>query len=145
MNAEQSVEEALILLEQMSEDPNEILRVLDDAELYSLMKELSVLAEQAATIESSAELLQLADAILRLVEDRSGLRGLLLSEEIDVNKERSQRTITIDYQQATTELIPICVLRDYSKMGEVGQRTETLRVGFQLVKAITHPINYLIK
>jgi hypothetical protein len=43
------------------------------------------------------------------------------------------------------QVIPICVLRDHSKMGEVGQRTETLRVGFQLVKAITHPINYLIK
>jgi predicted unusual protein kinase regulating ubiquinone biosynthesis (AarF/ABC1/UbiB family) len=42
-------------------------------------------------------------------------------------------------------LIPICVLRDHSKMGEVGQRTETLRVGFQLVESITHLINYLIK
>ena len=30
-------------------------------------------------------------------------------------------------------------------MGEVGQRTETLRVGFQLVEAITHPINDLIE
>ena len=42
-------------------------------------------------------------------------------------------------------LIPISVLRDHSKMGEVGQRTETLRVGFQLVEAITHPVNDLIK
>ncbi|MGZ3642970.1 MAG: hypothetical protein ACXVCM_03880 [Ktedonobacteraceae bacterium] len=42
-------------------------------------------------------------------------------------------------------LIPISVLRDHSKMGEVGQRTETLRVGFQLVETITHPVNHLIK
>jgi hypothetical protein len=42
-------------------------------------------------------------------------------------------------------LIPICVLRDHSKMGEVGQRTETHRVGFQLVEAITHLVNHLIK
>ena len=30
-------------------------------------------------------------------------------------------------------------------MGEGGQRTETLCVGFQLVETITHPINDLIK
>ncbi len=42
-------------------------------------------------------------------------------------------------------LIPIRVLRDHSKMGEVGQRTETLRVGFQLVESITHLVNHLIK
>ena len=36
MNAKQSVEEALILLEQMSEDPNEILQALDEAEQLSV-------------------------------------------------------------------------------------------------------------
>lgn len=53
----------------------------------------------------------------------------------------------VDSQGTTLEflLIPICVLRDHSKMGEVGQRTETLRVGFQLVESITHPVNDLIK
>jgi len=42
-------------------------------------------------------------------------------------------------------LIPIHVLRDHSKMGEGGQRTETLWVGFQLVESITHLVNHLIK
>ena len=43
------------------------------------------------------------------------------------------------------DLIPISVLRDHSKMREVGQRTETLRVGFQLVESIAHLVNHLIK
>src|SRR5258708_32847263 len=38
-------------------------------------------------------------------------------------------------------LIPISVLRDHSKMGEVGHRTETFRVGFQLVESTTHLVN----
>ena len=42
-------------------------------------------------------------------------------------------------------LIPIRVLRDHSKMREVGQRTETLRVGFQLIQSITHLVNHGIK
>ncbi len=42
-------------------------------------------------------------------------------------------------------LIPISVLRDHSKMGEVSHRTETLRVGFQLIESFTHPINHGIK
>ena len=42
-------------------------------------------------------------------------------------------------------LIPISVLRDHSKMGKVGHRTETLRVGFQLIESITHLINHVIK
>src|SRR5260221_13472692 len=42
-------------------------------------------------------------------------------------------------------LIPISVLRDHSKMGEVGHRTETLRVGFQLIESFTHLVNHGIK
>src|SRR2546428_11101071 len=41
--------------------------------------------------------------------------------------------------------IPIRVLRDHSKMGEVGQRTETLRVGFQLIESFSQLDNHLIK
>ena len=104
MNAQQSVEEALILLEQMSEDPNEILQVLDKAEQSAVMQDLDVLAERAATIQSGADLLSLVDAIYRLVEDRPGLKALLLPEGTDVEEEQSQRTVTMGDQQATTEL-----------------------------------------
>ena len=104
MNTEQSVEEALILLEQMSEDPNEILQVLDEAERAAVMKDLDVLAERAATVQSGADLLSLVDAIHRLVEDRPGLKALLLPEGTDVAQERAQRSITLADQQATMGL-----------------------------------------
>lgn len=104
MKAQQSVEEALILLEQMSEDPNEILQVLEEAEQLAMMKELDVLAARAATVQSSADLLQLVDAIHRLVEDRPGLKALLLPDGTDVAEEQSQRTVTMGDQQATMEL-----------------------------------------
>src|SRR5438477_7684349 len=45
-------------------------------------------------------------------------------------------------KQADALLIPISVLRDHSKMGEVSHRTETLRVGFQLIESFTHLINH---
>lgn len=104
MNAQQSAEEALILLEQMSEDPNEILHVLDEVEQLEIIKDLDVLAERAAIIKSGADLLSLVDAIYRLVEDRIGLKALLLPEGTDVAQERAQRTVTLSDQQATMEL-----------------------------------------
>jgi hypothetical protein len=104
MNAEQSVEEALILLEQMSEDPNEILQVLDEAEQSGIMQDLDVLAARAAIIQSGADLLSLVDAIHRLVEDRPGLKALLLPEGTDVEEERVQRSVTLGDQQAIMEL-----------------------------------------
>ncbi len=104
MNTQQNVEETLILLEQMSEYPNEILQVLDEAEHFSVMQDLDVLAERAATIQSGADLLSLVDAIYRLVEGRPGLKALLLPEGTDVEQEQSQRIVTLGDQQATTEL-----------------------------------------
>ena len=104
MNTEQSVEEALILLEQMSEDPNEILQVMDEAEQSAMMQDLDMLAERAATIQNGADLLSLVDAIYHLVEDQPGLKALLLLEGTDVEEEQSQRTVTLGDQQATIEL-----------------------------------------
>src|SRR5713101_9114549 len=42
-------------------------------------------------------------------------------------------------------LIPTCVLRDTSKMGEVGHRTEAFRIGFQLIEYVTYLVNHLIE
>lgn len=42
-------------------------------------------------------------------------------------------------------LIPNYVLRDISKVREGGQRTEMLRIIFQLVKSFTHLVNHRIK
>ncbi len=103
MNIEHCVEEALILLVQMSEEPNAILQVLDEAEQAAVMRELGVLAAQAAAIHSSADLLKLADAIHCLVEDRPRLGALLLPEGTDVQEERAKRVVAIADQRATAE------------------------------------------
>src|SRR6266567_9449872 len=50
-----------------------------------------------------------------------------------------------DARESFNVLIPISVLRDHSKMREVSHRTETLRVGFQLIESFTHLINHGIK
>jgi hypothetical protein len=104
MNVQQNVEEARILLEQISEDPNEILQVLDEAEQLAIMQDLDALASRAATIQSGADLLSLVDAIHCLVEDRPGLKALLLPVGTDVAQEPAQRTVTMGDQQATMEL-----------------------------------------
>lgn len=101
MNAQQSIEEAQIWLEQMAEDPNEVVQNLDRAEQSALMQELDVLAEGAESIQSGADLLKLADAIHRLVEDHLGLRTLLHQEGTDMG---ARRTVTIADQQAAADL-----------------------------------------
>jgi len=102
MNSEQSIKEALSLLEQMSEHPNEILQKLDETEQAAVMRELDGLAERATTLQSDTDLLQLADAIHCLVEDRAGLRLLLLPEGMDVAQQLAQRSVTLaDHQQTT--------------------------------------------
>src|SRR5690349_14414268 len=42
-------------------------------------------------------------------------------------------------------VIPTCVLRNTSKMGEVGHRTEAFWIGFQLIESVTYLINDLIE
>jgi hypothetical protein len=104
MNAQQSVEEALILLEQIRDYPDEVLQKLDANEQATVMRELYVLAEQAATLQSGTDLLQLADAIHCLVESQAGLCSLLLPEGTDVAQQRTQRSVTLADYQATTAM-----------------------------------------
>src|SRR6266700_5823609 len=44
-----------------------------------------------------------------------------------------------------SNLIPTRILRDTSKMGEVGHRTEMFGIGLQLVESVTHLVNHLIE
>jgi hypothetical protein len=101
---QRSVTGALILLRQMSEYPAEVAQVLDDGARSAVLGELDALADRAAAIDSNADLLSLADAVHRLVEDRAPLRALLLPAGASVAGEQAQRTVTLADQQATTEL-----------------------------------------
>jgi len=55
------------------------------------------------------------------------------------------RISTTDPDATPMRLIPTCVLRDTSKMREVGHRTETFRIGFQLIESVTYLVNHLIE
>jgi hypothetical protein len=48
-------------------------------------------------------------------------------------------------QKEIRTFIPTRILRDTSKMGEVGHRTETFRIGFQLIESFTYLVNDLIE
>src|SRR6266571_8018058 len=55
------------------------------------------------------------------------------------------RSICIAPTTLLRSVIPIRVLRDISKMREVGHRTKAFRIGFQLIESVTYLVNDLIK
>jgi hypothetical protein len=130
MNIEQSVEGALSLLEQIRDYPDEVLQELDENEQANVMRELDVLAEQAATLQSDTDLLQLADAIYSLVESQAGLRSLLLPEGTDVAQQLAQRSVTLADYQATT------AMDAYVQQWAPQIRNAVIEVGAQLEAAL---------
>ena len=103
MSQEQRVREVLILLLQMSEDAKDAVQVLDEAERSSFIKELGVQYEQAAAIQSDADLSNLIDAIHRMVEDRPALVSLLLSQGNDATQQSPLRSVSMADHLATVE------------------------------------------
>lgn len=103
MNEEQIVQNAETLLEQMTEYPNDTLAVLDPAGRKMIVQTLGKLSERAGVVQDEDDLLSVADAIQRLVEDTSALRALLLPEETDIATEQEQRTVTQAHHKAAAE------------------------------------------
>jgi CHAT domain-containing protein/tetratricopeptide (TPR) repeat protein len=101
MNVEQQIEGALILLSQMSEYPNEVLKELNEVEQGEVVKALEALDKQAATVQSYDDLSKLTVAIYHLVEDQAGLRALLLPEGSDVGEGQAQRYVPLFDNLAT--------------------------------------------
>ena len=105
MNIEQQAEEALSLLTQMSEYPNEVLAKLKHkTERDAVLTALDVLAAQANVAQSDADLLNLTDAIYRLARDQPGLNALFSLEEAERVEEQEQREVTqADHLAATRQ------------------------------------------
>lgn len=103
MSQEQRVREVLILLLQMSEDAKDAVQVLDEADRSFFIKELGVQYEQAAAIQSDADLSNLIDAIHHLVEDRPALVSLLLSQGNDATQQSPLRSVSMADHLATVE------------------------------------------
>lgn len=92
MDAEEIVDGAGILLAQMAQDPDVLLAPLDRAERAAVAGTLRDLSAQAAAVQTDAELVKLADAVHRLIEDTPGLRSRLLEgAPTDVEAQREQR------------------------------------------------------
>lgn len=103
MNVEETVHASMMLLEHMSEDPRAVLEALTPTEQQRVMTELGVLAERAAGVQAEADLLYVADAVQRLLEEIPALGVLLLPDEMRVNAAQEQRPrtrkITATYDQ----------------------------------------------
>ena len=88
----------------------------------------------------------LMPTILRLVDRGKPALANLLENPVAPCEQKSR------WQQAHSRsgsskqgLIPTCVLRDTSKMREVSHRSQTFRIGFQLIESITYLVNHLIE
>ena len=98
---ERIVDDAEQLLGWICDYPNQALAPLDPAGREALLVALDRLSRQAADVQGEAGLLELADAIQRLVEETPALRNLLLPEGMDVPAAQSQRAVTRkDHQKA---------------------------------------------
>ena len=98
---ERIVDDAEQLLGWICDYPNQVLAALDPAGRETLLDALRELSRQAAAVRGEAVLLELADAIQRLVEETPALRNLLLPEGMDVAAAQSQRAVTLkDHQKA---------------------------------------------
>jgi hypothetical protein len=104
MNAEESVQASMTLLERMAEEPRAVLETLNPTEQERVITELGVLAERAAGVQAEADLLYVADAVHRMVEETPALGVLLLPDEVPVDAAQEQqpttRKITATYDEA---------------------------------------------
>ncbi len=103
MDVEETVRDSQVLLEQMTEEPEAVLEALQPAERTEVVAELHTLSERAARVQTEAELMEVADAVHRLVEETPALAALLLPREIGatrVPKRRKTRKITVDNHKA---------------------------------------------
>jgi hypothetical protein len=96
VDKDRMVSDSLILLEQMAENPEEVVEALAPAERESIVDILRALEGQSAGVRDEAELLALADAVNRLVEETPALAALLLPEEMDVGAVQEERKITLE-------------------------------------------------
>ena len=102
MDTEEAVQRSVGLLQRMSDNPNEVVDVLDTAEREKVVKELGVLAERSAGVEDEADLLSVTDTLHRLLGETPALARLLLAQNDEVTspqKRPTTRRISFDYDR----------------------------------------------
>jgi hypothetical protein len=96
MDTEKTVRDGIRLLEQIARNPEDVVEALAPAEGKRTVEKLCVLEEQSAGVQNEAELLALADAVNRLIEETPALAALLLPDEMDVGTAQEVRKITLE-------------------------------------------------
>lgn len=100
MSIDRQLRTAEILLEQIAEEPEAILRLLQPAERDAVMAELRRLEVQAESVASEESILDVSMGVHELVSMSPSLRRTLLPS-IDIDS--PQRQITVMAHQATAE------------------------------------------
>jgi hypothetical protein len=116
------------LLERMARRPEEVLEALDPLERRSLLSELDVLADQAASVQSEEDLSRLSDAIHRLFARIPALS----QQEVGVAeppRQRVRRKITVDYDEKAYR---IDSYRDTKEDDEVRRRIYAMQHAAQI-------------
>lgn len=83
------VRDSQVMLEQMAEEPEAVLEALGPTEGRAVLVRLRELSGQAAGVNTGAELLELADAVHRLVEQTPALADLLLEQGAGATNQRT--------------------------------------------------------
>lgn len=103
MSTEEAVRDSQMLLEQIAREPQVMLAALDPGELDRMMDGLSGLSELASKVQAEADLLYVAEAVHRLVEEMPALTALLLASDAvaqATQKWRTTRKMTARYDEA---------------------------------------------
>ena len=103
MNKTQIMQQAIDLLEQISEDPDYFAEEIGPIDGALVVQSLSALFQQTGTIQTDAQLLTLCDTIHKLVEEVPALRELLLDPQTNVTETQEYRAITINDISATQQ------------------------------------------
>ena len=102
MDSESTIESAQMVIQQIIDHPAEILAVLTLRERSNLIEAIQNFSSRAGTVSTQAELVELSDAICRLVENHPALRPLFFEVQYDVESAQRRRKISLAEHEALT-------------------------------------------
>ena len=96
MNEKDIYDEAIDLLEQISEDADYFAEQIGPTDGAIVVQRLAAFRKQAATIQRENQLLALCSSLHKFIEEMPVLRDLLIPEDSDVDQMQKDRFFTIE-------------------------------------------------
>ena len=96
MNEKDIYDEAIDLLEQISEDADYMAEEIGPTDGAIVIQRLTTLSQQASTIQSESQLLALCSSLHKFIEEMPVLRDLLIPEGSNVAKMQKDRFFTLE-------------------------------------------------